>query len=173
VYICTSVFASVIRIAVHWKLWCFWLSCQVPCNLQNVIIHFVRNLAQTSAATSIQSSVVRAGEFNVSAAMPQRFNWAGLGSATLMDPHAAAFESEGESASVVILSGQQCLILWSQKLAASMYIQSCISSFSFNGLSVIPTDGDLGTMRCAEEKFYGVSSVATKGVPLLFVSDSL
>lgn len=100
-------------------------------------------------------------------------NWAGLGSATLMDPPAPAFESEVETASVAILSGQQRMILWSQKPAASMFIQSCFSSFSFNGLSLIPTDGDLGTIICADNKFYGFSSVATQGVPLLFVSDPL
>ena len=106
------------------------------------------------------------GGFHVFSSNGTRVSWRKQTSTEI----ASFIASEVESANVVNHFGQQYVIIWSQTVVQQMIVETCISSFSFDGISVIPTKDDLGTVNCSSGIYYGLSVVSIHELSLLFVS---
>ena len=106
------------------------------------------------------------GGFHVFSSNGTRVSWRKQTSTVI----ASFIASEVESANVVNHFGQQYVIIWSQTVVQQMIVETCISSFSFDGISFIPTKDDLGTVNCSSGIYYGLSVVSIHELSLLFVS---
>jgi hypothetical protein len=110
-------------------------------------------------------SILQGSKFSFFNSDGSRISW----SRATPSPVISDFSSEVESASVVTYLGQQYMILWFQTLTSSK-VESCLSSFSYDGISLFPTNDSFGTLMCLPQKYYGLSIVSQNGVPLVFIS---
>jgi hypothetical protein len=125
----------------------------------------VYGISQRLVINEATQSVFQASKFSLFNSDGSRINWSRFTYSVLVPD----FASEVESASVINYLGQQYMILWFQTLTPGK-VETCLSTFLFDGISLFPTSDSLGTLMCSPQKYYGLSVLSQSGVPLLFVS---